>query len=484
MASAQAEFESDTYVKAFVKRARGAQAAGRLHEMEAYLTKARALDPQHPEIATFGQDSISPTPPEPTAEVEPQAEFPGNPSLDQDVQDRVWSTFQQTLELVTQGKDQEALVGSEFHYPHGSRFPSGKDFDLANQRIRTPRLDRRPHDREPLRVRSARRLRRSGWSGGSGTDTRRTDARPDSEDGPEADNARIDRLLDEGQKIYERGDYQEAIDVWSRIFLIDIDNLDASNRIEEARKWKAEVERAEKLFHEGVAQIERGATAEGLSSFRKALELVPDHSLTREYLDQLGADQVPADERADEAEALVDLEARVKTLEQELAEVRRQLQESSRWPQRFRDLQRRVERVSETAPSEVPPAWLDLSSEQLRERLTERGFFLSQEVTSSLWSALRRKRIVVLEGVPGTGKSVLAKLLPEILLEPHPQRGSCFSEVNVHPDLSVEEFVAPSPTTIASARPVGLCSTPSCAATSPKTDTGWCWTSSTAAVST
>ncbi len=136
------------------------------------------------------------------------------------------------------------------------------------------------------------------------------------------------------------------------------------------------------------------------------------------------------------------LETRVDDLEQELSAVKKSLEENSRWPRRFRDLQQRVERVTVSAPSDASPAWQDdLSADQLRTRLIERGFFLSAAVTRVLWSALLRKRIVVLEGVPGTGKSVLAKLLPELLLEPHPDRGRCFSEVNVHPDLSVEEFI-------------------------------------------
>ncbi len=135
------------------------------------------------------------------------------------------------------------------------------------------------------------------------------------------------------------------------------------------------------------------------------------------------------------------LEARVDALEQELAQIRDQLTESSRWPERFRDLQIRVERAAESTPSDTPPAWHSLSAEELRARLGERGFFLTLPVAEVLWSALRRKRIVVLEGVPGTGKSMLAKLLPEILLEPHSESGKCFSEINAHPELSVEDFI-------------------------------------------
>ncbi|MEM7354899.1 MAG: hypothetical protein AAF657_29085, partial [Acidobacteriota bacterium] len=40
--------------------------------------------------------------------------YPGNPALAADVQERISNTFQQTLGLVTQQRDQEALVGCEF----------------------------------------------------------------------------------------------------------------------------------------------------------------------------------------------------------------------------------------------------------------------------------------------------------------------------------------------------------------------------------
>src|SRR5690606_16442722 len=71
---------------------------------------------------------------------------------------------------------------------------------------------------------------------------------------------RIRELLDEGQVFFEREEYQNAIDVWSRIFLIDIENQEASSRIEAARNRKAERERqAEELFHRASSEIERGA---------------------------------------------------------------------------------------------------------------------------------------------------------------------------------------------------------------------------------
>src|SRR5207237_7197557 len=59
--------------------------------------------------------------------------------------------------------------------------------------------------------------------------------------GSESD-PRVRALLDEGQKAFDAGDLQGSIDAWSRIFLIDIDHQEASRRIDQARKLKAESE--------------------------------------------------------------------------------------------------------------------------------------------------------------------------------------------------------------------------------------------------
>lgn len=113
-----------------------------------------------------------------------------------------------------------------------------------------------------------------------------------SDDGDNA--ARIQQLLDEGQEAFDRGAYQAALDVWSRIFLIDIDNEEASRRIEEARNRKAELERhAEETFHEGINHLETQDLAAAKAAFEKVLEIEPHHGMAREYLDQLAAGQTP-----------------------------------------------------------------------------------------------------------------------------------------------------------------------------------------------
>lgn len=108
------------------------------------------------------------------------------------------------------------------------------------------------------------------------------------------DEPRIRELLDEGQAALERGDPQGAIDVWSRIFLIDIDHQEASRRIELARRQKAERERqVEEIFHDGVGRLDAKDLAGARHAFEQVLVLQPEHLGAREYLEQLRGGAAP-----------------------------------------------------------------------------------------------------------------------------------------------------------------------------------------------
>jgi tetratricopeptide (TPR) repeat protein len=106
---------------------------------------------------------------------------------------------------------------------------------------------------------------------------------------------RIQQLLAEGQTALEGGDPQAAIDVWSRIFLIDIDHQEAARRIENARRMKAERDRqVEETFHDGLARLEAHDLDAARHAFERVLELQPGHLPSREYLQQLDEGRLPA----------------------------------------------------------------------------------------------------------------------------------------------------------------------------------------------
>lgn len=103
-------------------------------------------------------------------------------------------------------------------------------------------------------------------------------------------NDRIRELLEEGQRALDRGDHQAAIDSWSRIFLIDIDHGEANRRIEEARRLKAEGERkVEEAFHEGVSLWELGSADKAREQFDQVLQLNPNHSGAKDYIERMEA---------------------------------------------------------------------------------------------------------------------------------------------------------------------------------------------------
>ncbi|HJX29672.1 MAG TPA: hypothetical protein VJ885_17350, partial [Thermoanaerobaculia bacterium] len=110
-----------------------------------------------------------------------------------------------------------------------------------------------------------------------------------------ADNdPRVRQLLDEGQRAFDAGDPQGAIDAWSRIFLIDIDHPEAGRRIDQARKLKAEAERqVEEIFHDGVARLEAGDLDAAKQAFQRVLEIQPGYATAREYLQQIEAGHTP-----------------------------------------------------------------------------------------------------------------------------------------------------------------------------------------------
>ena len=101
---------------------------------------------------------------------------------------------------------------------------------------------------------------------------------------------RISQLLAEGQRAFDAERYQDAIDCWSRIFLIEIDHDEASRRIQLARDLREEQDRqVEETYHQGVAATDAGQNEQAIRAFRRVLELRPNHMAAREQLERVSA---------------------------------------------------------------------------------------------------------------------------------------------------------------------------------------------------
>lgn len=114
-----------------------------------------------------------------------------------------------------------------------------------------------------------------------------TDEEPATPEGGD----RVQELLAEGQRAFDDERYQEAIDSWSRIFLVDINHAEATRRIELARELKEEQDReVEEIFHRGTQHAEDGERDEAIRAFGRVLELRPHHLAAQEQLSLLGAE--------------------------------------------------------------------------------------------------------------------------------------------------------------------------------------------------
>ncbi len=245
----------------------------------------------------------------------PAGNYPGNLSLPIEVREKILSTFRHTLDLFRDGKMDDCLIGCDFILKMDPRFaPARKlqekarnpkaDVDLDELRavldVPPPASVRRDtaevllQHAEPPPAAPATAPRPSGETSmasppaGEGFDSLSLDSLSLdslSLDAPASDLAppgsdlpfeagfespfddlgtppeeQIAVLLRQGDEARAAGDQQQAIEIWSRIFLIDIDNAEAVARIEDARREMSESRRIAAL-EEGQEKDARGGPA-------------------------------------------------------------------------------------------------------------------------------------------------------------------------------------------------------------------------------
>ncbi|HEX8169713.1 MAG TPA: tetratricopeptide repeat protein [Thermoanaerobaculia bacterium] len=96
---------------------------------------------------------------------------------------------------------------------------------------------------------------------------------------------KIDQYLADGDRAFDAGDYQQAIDLWSRIFLIDVTNDAASERIERAKVKRRQIEQqVDELLDSAIAAFDRRDLARARSEFTEILRVDPRNSTAEDYL--------------------------------------------------------------------------------------------------------------------------------------------------------------------------------------------------------
>jgi tetratricopeptide (TPR) repeat protein len=102
------------------------------------------------------------------------------------------------------------------------------------------------------------------------------------------DRRKIDQYLSDGDRAFDGGDYQQAIDLWSRIFLIDVTNEPASERIEKAKARRRETDqKIEPLVSAAVAAFDRRDYDTAREKFNEVLSVDPANSTAHDYLERM-----------------------------------------------------------------------------------------------------------------------------------------------------------------------------------------------------
>ncbi|HET8773918.1 MAG TPA: tetratricopeptide repeat protein [Thermoanaerobaculia bacterium] len=273
---AREKLEASPFVEQFARKAEKSLAGGNVAAAKMELEKARALDPAHPEVLRVAQaisarDSapVRPVAPPPSFVVEEPKPAAGGRSAAQA------ADFGFTFE---EEKPAEVSFSNfSFDTPAATDFSFDKPAPPAAPKQDSP-FGGFSFDASP-----------SAGPGSSSLGGAEFDFATASVATNDDDQRKIDQYLTDGDRAYDAGDYTQAIDLWSRIFLIDVTNDLASDRIERAKKKRREIEqKVEGILASGIEAFDRGDTAKAHAELSEVLRLDPRNISAQEYLDRLG----------------------------------------------------------------------------------------------------------------------------------------------------------------------------------------------------
>lgn len=260
--TAQARAEAEPFVRQFVKSAEDKLAAGNQSGATGDLTKAKQLDPDHPLIRALEARINEPV------EAPSGFAFGGAPSFgfgEPPAADLGAPSF-----VVDETPSASGAPASDFGFTFEEEQrpapPASADFAFGGGTFS-----------------SSAPVEEAGTS-------HTFDFTTASVETSAEDRAKIDKYLEEGDRLYASGDYQQAIDTWSRVFLIDVTNDDASERIDRARKKRQEIDkRAEELTVAGTLAFEKGDYATARAKFEEVLSLDPNNYTARDHLEKIAS---------------------------------------------------------------------------------------------------------------------------------------------------------------------------------------------------
>ena len=296
---ANERLEADPFVRQFIQEADTALARGDTAAAEGLIEKARSLDPMHPEIAALSSRiaaaGTAPAPEAPSSGFD----FGGGSSP-------FAGAFGEQPASPPADEGGFGFDGTPDPEPESPAEPEPSSFDFGindggAEQVATPdtpvtpspsgeassfgfTLEEEPQQAEPSDAGGSSPAPPEMVPGEAQTFDFSTGDVEVSED----DQQKIANYLGEGDELFEAGEYQGAIDSWSKIFLIDVTNEQASERIEKAKERKRNVDqKLDDLVTTGVAAYDRGDYHTARETFEEVLAQDPDNFRAGEYLEKL-----------------------------------------------------------------------------------------------------------------------------------------------------------------------------------------------------
>lgn len=260
--------EAQPFVSQFLEKAREQKAAGNASAASATIEKARALDPGNPQLKEFETAAAASAP--------MSFDFGADSSP-------FGSAFTppQSGAAPPRGSAFDSFVVEPPSVPPTPPSAGGptSDFGFTFEEEQKPAAPAPGEPRGPHMI--------PGTPGEFDFNTATVEVTAE-------DQSKIAKYLAEGDQAFDAGEYQKAIDLWSRIFLIDVTHEEASARIDKARAKRVEIDRkVEELVVAGTRAAERGEVAGARAKLEEALQLDPTNFTASEQLERLASGAPP-----------------------------------------------------------------------------------------------------------------------------------------------------------------------------------------------